>query len=213
MLHRLIGAREDERSRLARSLHDEIAQDLVAIQIQADLIANKRLEGEQSTVNHEAQLIQKMATGLIGIVRSQLNELRPAQLDTLGLKAALEVMCSSLDAGNGMRCRMQIDDAVDTLSETLKLNIYRIVQEALRNIERYADASNVMVSLTIEGNMVNLFIEDDGVGFDVDIVTNGLGLVGMRERCALLRGQLEVDSELARGTCLRMHVPACLSDA
>jgi len=199
----LIQAREKERSTLARALHDDIGQKLTAIQIQAAVIAGQCSERKCLPC---VQIIQDTATGLIETVRGQLKQLRPPQLDQLGLKAALGSLCTDWEGNSGVYCRLHVDNAVDTLDADVQLNLYHVVQEGLTNVARHAGASQVYVNLKMKEDGIHLTLQDDGYGFDPSIQTEGIGLTGMRERMDLLGGSMRVESAAGEGAWLGFRV-------
>jgi len=207
LTRRLIEVREEERAELARVLHDDIAQDLLVVQMQIDTVANQCAEQNHTATRLDLQFSQNSIGKLIQRVRGQINQLRPMQLEALGLKATLVVLCNDLVEKNGMHCRIDIDDVVDAWPQAVQLNVYRVVQEALQNIIRHAHATKAAVALTCEAGRAHLFIEDDGAGFDVDTTQHGLGLTGIGERCALLGGGMQVESASGNGTRLHIWFP------
>jgi len=201
----LIQAREEERTMLARTLHDDIGQKLTAIQMYAAAVTSQCSGKTCPAAKHGMRTIQDIATGLIETVRGQLKQLRPPQLDQLGVKAALASLCSDWENSSGVPCRLNVDDTVDTLDDAEQLNLYRIVQEGLTNVARHARASRVYVNLKLKEDGIHLTLRDDGCGFDPSAQTEGIGLTGMRERMDLLGGSMRVESAAGKGTRLIFH--------
>jgi two-component system, NarL family, sensor histidine kinase UhpB len=206
----IIGLEEAERKSLARDLHDEIGQSITAIHVDAQAILNIK---DIDTFNFEklrisAQAIVLVTKKMMGITHQILNRLRPETIDKLGLKEALEDLVSSWSTKlNGAVCSINIAGEFKALPETIAITAYRIVQESLTNIARYANAQKVSVGVFEEANTLVLMIEDDGKGFKQDKVTKGFGLQGMRERIEGLSGEFELDSDVGIGTRIVVRLP------
>jgi len=151
------------------------------------------------------RIIRNLAGVLIESVRGQLKQLRPPQLDELGLKAALVSLCGEWQESSGVDCHLRVSKVVDALGDDMCLNVYRIVQEALTNIARHAGASEAYVNLRVNED-IHLTIRDDGCGFDSDAQADGIGLTGMCERMDLLGGSMHIESSPGKGTRLIFRV-------
>jgi signal transduction histidine kinase len=203
MLRRVLEAQELERRRLALELHDETGQALTSILL--GLTAVRDAPNEEAARAAEADLRQ-LVVGALQNVRSLAVELRPSTLDDFGLAPALERL------GSNLAERSDIDVAVDVslpdrLAPEAETTLYRFVQEALTNVVKHAEATKVHVLVSRGERGVNALVEDNGRGFDVaDLRPDGLGVVGMRERLALLGGTLAIESS-AGGTSLIAFVP------
>jgi signal transduction histidine kinase len=199
---RLIVLQEDERRALARELHDELAQSCTAIRVEAALIAGGGPAGEA------ARRIDVVAAGLGDRVRTMLQRLRPADLDALGLVDAIQTLCEEWELRSGVACVFHHDAGLRIDAEPARIAVYRIVQEALTNVVKHAEAQHVSVLLTRKNESVSVMIEDDGKGFEPGSEPGGgLGLLGMQERVALLDGSLVVESTPGAGTTLVLEVP------
>jgi len=207
----LIKAREEERSRLARALHDDIGQKLAAIQMQAAAVVNQCLNKNCPEAQSGMQTIQNTASDIISTIRSQLKQLRPPQMDELGFKAAIASLCRHWRENSGVDCHLRVGDAADALNDDVCLSLYRVVQEALTNIMRHAGASEVHVNLGVKEDGVRLTIRDNGCGFDPDAQTDGIGLIGLHERMDLLGGSMYIESAPGKGTRLVFHIPVLSS--
>lgn len=198
----LVDGQEQERTRLARELHDETGQALASI-----LLGLKAFEGQ---VGDEplAQMRELVGSALAG-VRRLTTELRPPALDDFGLEPALERLTEQVAQKSELTIRLNVALGTRSLAADQETAIYRIVQEALTNVIKHARASSVSIIVAAAGEgSVRTVIEDDGVGFAVDQIREGaLGLVGMRERVALLGGRFEVESAPAAGTTLVIELP------
>jgi two-component system sensor histidine kinase UhpB len=216
MSEQVLAAQEDERKRIARELHDETAQALTTL-----LIRLKILEKARTAADMRGQIdeLRELTAQTLEAVRMLAVELRPATLDDLGLLAALEAYTDTYRA-RMLPIRVTFsadgfDDRDGRLPPQVELVLYRVVQEALTNVAKHADAQDVDVQLQRRPGEVVASITDDGRGFDVEEMMRsrerGLGLFGMQERLALVRGQLIIDSAPGRGTRIHVRVPLHLN--
>ena len=203
-LRRVVEAQELERRRLARELHDETGQALTSI-----LLGLKGLEErmDDSESREAAEELRELVVSTLQDVRRLAVELRPSALDDFGLVAALERLTGSFAEQTGIAVDFQTALAEERLPEEVETAIYRIVQESLTNVVKHARARRVSILLARKDGAVKAVVEDDGQGFDPAEQTGGSGLVGMRERLALLGGRLAVESAPDRGTTLAAEVP------
>lgn len=210
LLLQRLGVQEDERRWVAHELHDEIGQHVAAIEVET--VALQALaQGEQARTLREG--LQRVR-GLVGDVhcmsRRLIQRLRPPALDMLGLAASLRGLGEQWRRHHaGWDLQVEIDEACDGIGDELAIHVFRIVQEALSNVARHADASHVAVRVQLTGpvsapSWIQIWIADDGRGFDVHLRRSGLGLAGLGERVDALRGSLQVES--ARGLGCRLHV-------
>lgn len=200
-LEALLTAQEAERGRISRDLHDEVGQSLTAILLGlnelSDLSETERLEP-----------LKALTAKTLEDVRRISRDLRPALLDELGLKAALGRSARELSAQSGVAIDVLVR-LPEHLDQHTSIVIYRVVQEALTNVVRHANAENASVIVTASATWIQLIIEDDGKGFDPSKVSTGkhFGLAGMRERLELLGGSLHIESSSGRGTTLSARLP------
>lgn len=204
-LRRVVQAQELERRRLARELHDETGQALTSI-----LLGLKPLE--EALANHPARSalaeLREHVVSALQDVRRLAVELRPAVLDDFGLVPALERLTDAFAEQTGIHVDFHSALGETRLPSETESALYRVVQESLTNIVKHADAHNVSVSVVRRESGVAAVIEDDGAGFDSRIVReDGVGLLGMRERLALLDGRLEIESRPGAGTTIVAEVP------
>ena len=211
LTRQLFSAQEQERQRVSRELHDEAGQALTALKISLEMI--------KSDFGDRPGALQQRITEAVSLTEETMEQirllargLRPPELDALGLNLALEGFCRDFSA----RTQLAVDyDGVDlpTLREGVAISLYRILQEALTNVAKHADARRVRVGLLSEDDTVCLSVQDDGHGFDVHAVElssgrqRGNGIVGMRERLKLIGGALELDPKVGEGTRLVARVP------
>jgi signal transduction histidine kinase len=204
-LRRVVQTQEQERRRLARELHDETGQALTSI-----LLGLKPLE--EAFSDHPARTavagLRELVVAALQDVRRLAVELRPAVLDDYGLVPALERLSESFAEQTSIRVDFRSALGEARLPADVETTLYRVVQESLTNIVKHANAHNVSVSLARRGSAVAAVIEDDGAGFDQRAVReDAVGLLGMRERLALLDGRLEVESRAGAGTTIVAEVP------
>lgn len=200
VLRRVVAAQELERQRLARELHDETGQALTSI-----LLGLKPLEDGPASAA-VAELHQLVVTALQDVRRLAV-ELRPKVLDDFGLVPALERLTASFGEHTGLSVSFQSTIGEERLPGEVETALFRVVQESLTNVVKHSHARTVSVVLTRKGNGVAVVVEDDGDGFDPTGTGDGIGLLGMRERLALLDGTLDVESSAGRGTTLVAEVP------
>jgi signal transduction histidine kinase len=210
---RLISAQEDERTRIARELHDDLTQRLAALAMEAGRLG--RLSGtspEECRAGLEAlkRDVGMLATEVHGLSR----RLHPALLDDLGLAAAIEAECRAFVERGGPVVETQMDAVPRNISKDLQLGVYRIVQEALRNVQRHSGATEVALSLIASDSEVKLQIQDNGAGFDRGGAgwRPGLGLASMEERARLLGGAFQVRSRKGEGTLIEVTLPIGSTD-
>jgi signal transduction histidine kinase len=204
-LRRVVRAQEDERRRLARELHDETGQALTSI-----LLGLKSLEDldDVAALGQGVAALRERVVATLQDVRRLAVELRPAALDDFGLEAALERLTAGFAEQTGLKVELESRLQDDRLPEEVETVLYRIVQEALTNIVKHAQASRVSIVVTQKPGAVGAVIEDDGRGFDPDqSVDGGIGLIGMRERVALLDGSMTIEAAPGKGTTLVIEVP------
>jgi len=204
-LRRVVEAQELERRRLARELHDETGQALTSI-----LLGLKALEenSEDSASRAATEELRELVVSTLQDVRRLAVELRPSALDDFGLVAALERLATSFAEQTGISVDFQSALADERLPEEVETALYRIVQESLTNVVKHAQARRVSILLARKNGAVKAVVEDDGQGFDpAEQTDDGYGLMGMRERLALLGGRLEVESGRDGGTTIAAEVP------
>ncbi|MGH9317631.1 MAG: sensor histidine kinase [Thermoanaerobaculia bacterium] len=208
---RLIEVQEAERRHIARELHDEIGQELTALKINlqaahqlgGDAELASRLEDSMGVVERAIQQVRDMSLAL-----------RPSLLDDLGLVAALRWYVDHQAQRSGFEARLKAEPARIRVSPYVEIGCYRVVQEALNNVARHAQAHSVRVELALREGKLRLLIQDDGVGFDVKAARErarrgtSMGLLTMPERARLLGGYLKVESAPGRGTEIRAVFPA-----
>ena len=199
-LRRVVAAQELERGRLARELHDETGQALTSI-----LLGLKQLE--DGSANEAVAEVHELVVTALQDVRRLAVELRPKVLDDFGLVPALERLAGSLGEQTGLTLTFQSTFGEERLPSEIETALFRVVQESLTNVVKHSHASSVSIVLTRKGDAIAVVVEDDGTGFDLDKPGDGIGLLGIRERLALLDGKLDVESAPGSGTTLVAQVP------
>jgi signal transduction histidine kinase len=204
-LRRVVAAQEQERRRLARELHDETGQALTSILLGLRTVEEAR--GEES-MRAAVGEVRDLVRATLQDVRQLAVELRPKALDDFGLVAALERLTETFREQTGIALAFQSMLPAERLSAEIETALYRIVQESLTNIVKHARAGTVSITLGRKRDAVTVVVEDDGVGFDpARTREEGLGLIGMRERVALVGGRLTIESRPGAGTTFVVEVP------
>ena len=205
---RLQSVREEERTSIAREIHDELGQACTAIKMDLALIGrrlNKRHTQLRAKIDSAMQLVDNM----IGTLRRIASELRPQILDDLGLPAALEAQAQEFESRTGIRCGVTLPREPLTLDADISTAIFRIFQESLTNVARHAHATRVEARLEGENNRLIFQVFDNGKGFDPEEAKarKSLGLVGMQERALLLNGDLKIAAVPGAGTTMTLTIP------
>lgn len=209
VLHRLNQTLEEEAGRIARALHDEAGQLLAVVHIALDELSREVPPAAQEKLGR----IRGFLNQIEGHLRSLSHEIRPTILDDLGLVPALESLAKGVSARMGLAIRTDGSElGTRRLPQAVETTLYRIVQEALNNVARHAEASSVAIRVWQDGKVIRASVRDDGIGFDVPSVLDrrgerGLGLMGIRERLRPLDGSLEIRSSPGGGTELLVAIP------
>ncbi|MHB8948121.1 MAG: sensor histidine kinase [Rhodoferax sp.] len=205
LTHHLQTAREDERHRLARNLHDDLGALLTSAKLDAARIKSRLLDKAPEALDLLAHLVSTLNSG-IALGRSIIEDLRPSALSNLGLVATLEILTREFAENSGLEVHCSLADV--ELQASAELMIYRMVQEATTNILKYAHASQVWVSLALDHGQVAVSVRDDGVGFDSRVrARSAYGLVGMRFRVEAEGGTLSLVSAPGQGTLISVKLP------
>jgi signal transduction histidine kinase len=194
--------RESERTAIARELHDELGQALTALRIDLDWMrkhcgadaCSERISASHTLVERTIESLRRISEGL-----------RPGMLDVLGLCAALEHLARQFEDRTGVACTFHADRDEYELDADRSIAVFRLVQEALTNVTRHAQASSVDIRLEAAEGKLQLVIQDDGIGFDPHTPKKGFGLLGMSERVDMLGGQMSVDGR--HGVCISVALP------
>lgn len=207
-------AREDERQRLARDMHDELGALLTSAKLDAARIRS-RLSAPVPLASEALERLSHLAATLdqvIAVKRRIAEDLRPSALTHLGLVPTLEILAREFTRNSGVAVHCALQPV--PLAPAAELTAYRLVQEATTNVAKHARASNIWLTLALEGGQVRLEVRDDGAGFDTAVPPrSAYGLVGMRYRVEAERGTLVVDAAPGRGTAIRVTLPPFVAAA
>jgi len=205
---RLLEAQEVERRRIARELHDDLNQGLALLSIELDLLGQKPPASTREVTSNILGLSTRVKE-LSSAVHDLSHQLHPSKLEQLGLVTAIRALCAELRHHQGLEVTFTHHDVPDAIPHGTALCLYRIVQEALRNVVKHGETEQAVVALSGIPGGIRLRIGDNGAGFDVTSAqgNGGLGLVSMRERLNLVGGQMVIDSRPGRGTRIDVRVP------
>jgi PAS domain S-box-containing protein len=207
----ILNAQEAERRRLARDLHDSVSQMLASVAFRIESVL-AHVPPEVARVRQEVSKARLLLRKAIHEVHSISENLRPSELDELGLAAALRELCDDFGERNLLEVELNLPAEADRLPTEVELALYRIVQEGLTNVEKHAEATHVSLTLQRDPNFATLQLRDDGKGLPRGAPSQpgkrpGLGLIDMRERCAFLGGSFSIRSEPLSGTELVARIP------
>ena len=212
-LHELYAAmhdvREAERMRIARELHDELAQWLTALKMDVSWLAT-RLPASEKPLVDRVQKMKQLVDTMVGSVRRIAADLRPVMLDDLGLTAAVEHLVHEFSQRTGLVVSLDLDPAAGEFRDPLVTAIYRMVQEALTNVARHAQATEVRVSVRVLGEYLKVAVGDNGKGVDSEALhkEKSYGLRGIRERARTLGGSATIGTGSEGGTLVEIEIPA-----
>ncbi len=207
MAERVVAAQEEERQRISRELHDDLGQALTT-----HLITLRNLQQDlslpQQTLFERLQSLYDQSYEIFVKIRGIARDLRPPVLDALGLKVAMQTYCTEFTRRTHLPVIFEADASLPELPDAYNITLYRTLQEALTNVIKHAQASQVWVELSMDDGQVTLTIQDNGVGFGSEKPgSNGIGLAGLRERITIAGGTLTVSSTPKRGTILSAQFP------
>ena len=203
--NQLVRVQEEERKTISRELHDEVGQILTGLRMELGTLSHYNPDEE---FRQRLESVKKLAEEALRSVRNLALLVRPSMLDDLGLEPALHWQAKEFSRRCGIPVSLNIEGKLDNLPESLRLCLYRTIQEAMTNCGKHADASHVTVFVKQDDTRVVASVHDDGRGFDAFIKTPGLGLLGMTERVRALQGTMSVSSEPGSGTEIRLELPA-----
>ena len=212
LTHRVVQAQETERGRVALELHDNITQQLCAVTLYSQSLVDK-LSARSGSGRAEAMRVREMLASMADEVERISRNLRPSILDQLGLEAVLRETTTEFAKRTGVKVKLSYVRLVKRLPADSELALYRILQEALKNVEKHARAREVSVTLSQPGQFIQLAIKDDGIGFNPNRRIRAhkgrgdLGLFSMRERATYVRGALTIVSSPRTGTSIEVLIP------
>jgi two-component system, NarL family, sensor histidine kinase UhpB len=199
---RALRAQEDERTRVAQELHDEIGQTLTAVLLELRQISSDA----PAELRDDLARVQETTRGSLDEIRRIARRLRPGVLDELGLRSALRSLVAEVARPTDLDVTVELADDLPALGHDTELVVYRVAQEALTNVVRHGHAGWVHLAMRREGEAVLLAVRDDGVGMHG--VVEGSGIRGMRERALLIGAHLDVRSARGQGTVVELRIPA-----
>ncbi len=207
MAERVVAAQEEERQRISRELHDDLGQALTT-----HLLSLRNLQEDLSIPVEEMfaqlQALYNQSYEVLVKIRRLARDLRPPVLDALGLKVAMQTYCTEFTRRTHLPVIFEAEASLPELPDAYNIALYRTLQEALTNVVKHAQASQVWVELSREDETVNLTVQDNGIGMDEETSTsNGIGLAGLRERITVVGGTLNISSAPKRGTILSAQFP------
>ncbi|HSK88094.1 MAG TPA: response regulator [Anaerolineales bacterium] len=204
---RVVAAQEEERQRISRELHDDLGQALTT-----HLLALRNLQEDLSlpveVMFERLQSLYDQSYEIFVKIRRLARDLRPPVLDALGLKVAMQTYCTEFTRRTHLPVIFEADPSLPALTDTYNITLYRALQEALTNVVKHAQATQVWVDLSVEDDTLNLTVQDNGIGFSEERPeSNGIGLAGLHERITIAGGTLNVSSGPKRGTVLSARFP------
>jgi PAS domain S-box-containing protein len=207
-------AREQEKSRIARELHDELGQALTALKIDVAWLREK-LSVQDTVLREKLSAMQVLLDGTVAATRRISADLRPLVLDDLGLVAGADWLVQGFTNRTGVPCELVIGQGDLDLRDPHATTLFRVLQESLTNVAKHSQATQVEVILEREGDEVVLTVRDNGRGFSTEDPArpSSFGLVGLRERAALMSGRVEIESAPGQGTRIEMRLPAPRAEA
>ena len=211
MTRQIIMAQEEERKEISRELHDEVVQTLVGINVELSALGRGASVGLR-TLKEKIARTQRLVENSVNSVHRFARELRPAVLDDLGLIPALHAYSKSLAERKKLKIQMTAFGGVEALGSTKRTVLFRVAQEALTNVARHAQATEVRMSIREISGAIRMEIRDNGRSFNIKEALHSrnpkrLGLVGMKERVEMVGGQLSIDSATGKGTIVRAEIP------
>ena len=209
LARRIISAQEIEHASIARELHDQLAQDIVAIRMEASLLRDR---SDNVAVRSKLDELVGSITGLIRTVQNISKDLRPQVLDNLGLVNAIQFYAEEFERRTSISCPVNVQDGMlqkMVVNKETVTEAYRIVQEALGNVFRHAKATQAKISISLKNDKLFISVQDNGVGIQVNRLDDksALGILGMRERASIVGGTIRIASNPGKGTTVRISIP------
>ncbi len=218
LFSRLIVAQEQERRRISLELHDEMGQALTAVDLNLAEIEKELPTNLTPTIREKLAEARSIADQASEQIRELSLYLRPSMLDDLGLVPTLRWHLNRYSKRMNVEVKLEMIDLDERLGADVETVLYRVVQEALNNVAKHAEAKTALVRLERKGEVIAIYINDDGKGFDVNETLvrgdpeGGIGLLGMQERVAILGGSFTVQSRKGHGTVILAEIPVGIDD-
>jgi PAS domain S-box-containing protein len=206
-MNAVLKGQEQERKRLGAELHDGIGQVLSAIVLQVSQLEASASNLHPHDLNAEMNQLKHNLREAIREVRNISHDLMPEMLESFGLEEAVKQVCNQLEKRAGIRVTFNVADLEPRYDSAIEVNLFRITQELVNNIQKHANCTKVFVNLIDHGNSLSLSVEDDGTGFQQNAIHKGIGLSNVRSRIAMLNGELEIESDENSGTLINIEVP------
>ncbi|MEO8025508.1 MAG: sensor histidine kinase [Bryobacteraceae bacterium] len=203
---------EEERRNVSREIHDEAGQALIGIKLGLQVLA-RQMPAEHPELREQLDRLREQVNESTSQLKDMARRLRPVTLDELGLEDALRQLATDLEERTGLRVRMDLDARLTDLPQSAEIAVYRIAQEALANAAVHAAARDISMQLRSGEAGLELVVRDDGCGFDPKAAPKGMGLLGMKERVDMLRGQIRIVSGRGQGTIITVVLPSKKSPA
>lgn len=205
---KIIQAQEEERRRVAREIHDGPAQSMANIVFRAE-VCEHFLDSDVERARNELQELRALVRSSLAEVRKIIFDLRPMTLDDLGLVATVKRALEGVEKRSGLVCELRVSGSAQRLDSHIEVGVFRIVQEAVTNVEKHAQARNAVVQLDYSFHFISIVVEDDGQGIaDLEnIGEESFGLMGMKERVNLLGGEIAIESKAGEGTRIKVKIP------
>ncbi|SHJ81147.1 sensor histidine kinase [Paramaledivibacter caminithermalis] len=211
---KIIKAQEEERQRVSKEIHDGPAQTMVNVVLKAEL-CDRLLDIDKEKAKKELQLLKGIVRDSLKDIRKIIYDLMPMSLDDLGLIPTIQRLVLNFKNDTKTDVDFIVNEKNEIKESIIQLTIFRIIQEALNNIKKHAEANRVLIRLDIGIQKIYLKIIDDGIGFNVNEKVNstddknGFGLYSIRERVDLLNGNIDIESENRKGTIINVSIPLC----
>jgi two-component system NarL family sensor kinase len=207
LAHKSVRFQVNQRRRFARELHDGINQLMVSVKFRVELAMNKLKKGDDSAYD-DLKTGMQVLNQAMQEVRRVSHDLRPSTLDDLGLQSALKSLLEEYETRSGIIVETELELPSERLPDDIEITLYRVIQEALFNVEKHSGADEVRLSTHYDRRNIYLNIKDNGCGFKLDTPsTDGIGLRNMHDRIELLSGEFELTSELDKGTRIKVRLP------
>lgn len=197
---------EDERKNISREIHDQLGQSLTALKIDMNWLSGKIASNSEEGI--KLKRIVELLTSTTKDVQRISSELHPAMLEDIGLDATIEWYCEEFEKRMGIKCQFKLDET-KSVDEKKGLSLYRVLQEALTNVARHANAKKTNINLYLADDSVVMEVIDDGIGIKKEKINSykSLGLIGMRERVRKYNGTLDITPASNKGTKIRISIP------
>jgi PAS domain S-box-containing protein len=208
---KLIHAQEEERARIARELHDDISQRLALLANRLQMLNQELIRQGVSEGEQESGALWELTSEIAADIQQLSHDLHPSKLNYLGLAGAARELCREFSRQHKIEIECRVPDLPRDLDAGISLGLFRIIQEALRNVSKHSRAQHVEVELVRVSGVIRLSVSDDGIGFDLEQAgCRGLGLISMRERLSIIGGELSIWSRPSYGTHIEATVPVVL---